>query len=208
MRRIDEESKKNIYNNNNNRKFDYCCVTFTFLYFRTILLCKLARERILKKKKGRIAFSPRRSPAIYSVLLSRKGLFPGRKIGGKAASGKREKGGQRKGWKSVRGGRGRRESRRSAFKIMRSLLYLLSPSLLHRAHPSPPRTTPCAPRGILLPRSSHFSSLLPFFFPFFLFRAFHRQWKKPLRLLSKFDERRGSFRRASTIVIKIQRFVD
>lgn len=179
-----------------------------FYIFERFCFANSREKEFKKKKRGRIAFSPRRSPAIYSVLLSRKGLFPGRKIGGKAASGKREKGGQRKGWKSVRGGRGRRESRRSAFKIMRSLLYLLSPSLLHRAHPSPPRTTPCAPRGILLPRSSHFSSLLPFFFPFFLFRAFHRQWKKPLRLLSKFDERRGSFRRASTIVIKIQRFVD
>lgn len=82
---------------------------------------------------------------------------------------KERKGGQRKGWKSV--GRKRRGSRRSAFKIMRSLLCLLlllpPPSLPPSC--SSPQTTPCAspPDPATSPR---FFLFFPFFLLFFISR--------------------------------------
>lgn len=119
---------------------------------------------------------------------------------------KERKGGQRKGWKSV--GRKRRGSRRSAFKIMRSLLCLLLP---------PPSSLP--PSIVLIPpnntlripsRSSHFSSLLPFFpflSSFFYFALSTTNERNHFAFCRSSTSVEARFA-APTIVIKIQLFVD
>lgn len=167
-----------------------------------ILLCELARARERKNfKKGESPFllaSYLFCPSIQKRPLS----WP--KNRWQSGIRKERKGGQRKGWKSV--GRKRRGSRRSAFKIMRSLLCLLSPSPLPTILLIPPKQHPARlpspPIEPLLLASSFFS-----FFSFFISR-----FPPPMKeTTSPFVEVRRASRLVSsraTILIKIQRFVD